>query len=235
MRSGSGAHDLAPSAAGLLHLDRARAAHQRDANRPRAFDPVRADRLHRCARRQRAFRPGAGERYLRRRAAPGRSVAEGAGQRRAAARDRHATAGSPPTISIARSSTRSPTGCAALVGFGANLLLSRADAARGAAALARARFPCPDRSLPDPDGAVRRHRAAGRERLGTRRSERRLPASISAPANGSSLRPALVPPRGEARADIDWCSISRCGWASASTSGTAMSTPGCGIIWRRAG
>ena len=82
----SGAAALAASAGGALHLDRARAAEQCDANRPGHRDPACADRQHRRRRRQPASRPSAGQRRVRHRAARPGAMAQGARSRRAPAR-----------------------------------------------------------------------------------------------------------------------------------------------------
>ncbi len=90
----------------------------------------------------------------------------------------------------------------ALVGFGANLLLSRADAARGAAALAALDFHVQTDLYLTPtaqfaDIVLPVASAWEREGLcvGFRLDQRAC--------EWVQLRPALVPPRGEARADID--------------------------------
>ena len=90
----------------------------------------------------------------------------------------------------------------ALVGFGANLLLSRADAARGAAALRALEFHVQTDLYLTPtaqfaDIVLPVASAWEREGLsvGFRVDQRAC--------EWVQLRPALVPPRGEARADID--------------------------------
>jgi hypothetical protein len=60
-----------------------------------------------------------------------------------------------------------------LVGFGANLLLSHADAKRGAEALSSLEFHV-QRPLFDTNRRLRRHRAADCERVGERRAARRF-------------------------------------------------------------
>jgi anaerobic selenocysteine-containing dehydrogenase len=89
-----------------------------------------------------------------------------------------------------------------LVGFGANLLLSHADAARGAAALRSLEFHVQTDLYLTPTAAfadIVLPIASGWEREGLAVGFR-----LDQPAaERVQLRPAIVPPRGEARADID--------------------------------
>ncbi len=89
-----------------------------------------------------------------------------------------------------------------LVGFGANLLLSHADAARGAAALRSLEFHVQTDLYLTPTAAfadIVLPIASGWEREGLAVGFR-----LDQPAaERVQLRPAVVPPRGEARADID--------------------------------
>jgi anaerobic selenocysteine-containing dehydrogenase len=120
-----------------------------------------------------------------------------------------------------------------LVGFGANLLLSHADAARGAEALRQLEFhmqtdlymtrPPPSRTLffrwPVPGSAKVCASASG---------SIRTPANWSNSALRWSRRAAKPGPISTS------CSISRSAWASETTSGTATSRRRCTIILRRA-
>ena len=89
-----------------------------------------------------------------------------------------------------------------LVGFGANLLLSHADAAKGAAALRSLEFHVQTDLYLTPTAAfadIVLPIASGWEREGLAVGFR-----LDQPAaERVQLRPAIVPPRGEARADID--------------------------------
>ena len=87
-----------------------------------------------------------------------------------------------------------------------------------------------------PTVAVRRYRPADRERVGARRSVRRVPGRSACQRVGPAAARPLVPPRGEARADIDMVfdlavrlGLGEHFWHGDVDGGTAAS------IWRRAG
>jgi anaerobic selenocysteine-containing dehydrogenase len=97
---------------------------------------------------------------------------------------------------------RQPYQVRGLVGFGANLLLSHADAARGAEALSSLEFHVQTDLYLTPTAAyadIVLPIASGWEREGLRVGF----ALDQSACEYVQLRPAVVPPRGEARADID--------------------------------
>jgi anaerobic selenocysteine-containing dehydrogenase len=97
---------------------------------------------------------------------------------------------------------RQPYQVRGLVGFGANLLLSHADAARGAEALSSLEFHVQTDLYLTPTAAyadIVLPIASGWEREGLRVGF----ALDQSACEYVQLRPAIVPPRGEARADID--------------------------------
>jgi anaerobic selenocysteine-containing dehydrogenase len=97
---------------------------------------------------------------------------------------------------------RQPYQVRGLVGFGANLLLSHADAARGAEALSSLEFHVQTDLYLTPTAAYANivlPIASGWEREGLRVGF----ALDQSACEYVQLRPAVVPPRGEARADID--------------------------------
>ena len=98
---------------------------------------------------------------------------------------------------------RRPIRCAALIGFGANLLLAHADGATRPRGAGGARLLRPCRSVHDPDRRAGRHCPAGR--VGFEREALKIGFEISAEAQSLvQLRPAVVPPPGEARPDTDF-------------------------------
>jgi len=97
---------------------------------------------------------------------------------------------------------RQPYQVRGLVGFGANLLLSHADARRGAEALSSLEFHVQTDLYLTPTAAyadIVLPIASGWEREGLRVGF----ALDQSACEHIQLRPAIVPPRGEARADID--------------------------------
>jgi anaerobic selenocysteine-containing dehydrogenase len=106
------------------------------------------------------------------------------------------------TTCIAQRSRHQPYRVRALVGFGANLLLSHADAARGAEALRRLEFHVQSDLYMTPTAAyadIVLPIASAWEREGLR-----VGFGLDRDAHELvQFRPAVVAPRGEARADID--------------------------------
>ena len=133
--------------------------------------------------------------------------------------------GSSPARTLPRHPDGDPYPVRGLVGFGANLLLAHADSRRGRASAGRPRLLRPRRPLHEPHRRAGRHRPAGRHPVRARspqdrlRRQRRRPnRSSSCAGRWSSLAARRAP---TPTSSLTWPA----GSASASTSGTATSTP----------